>query len=326
MSELLSRTVYFTAPRRVEVRQERVTPSPEQRVLHSELIGISCGTELQIYRDTFPKEASQDGLAAVEGELEYPCAYGYMNVASDEDGKRYFAFVPHSTVFAAGSESLIEIGDLPAEDAVFLANMETAIGIVHDAAPRAGERILVLGQGVVGLLVSEILSRFGLVTLYAAEPREFRRSAAASITQTLLPAEHTRALEYLKKETGGRGVDIAINASGSANALQLALETLVFEGRVIEGSWYGDTPIELSLGRDFHRKRLSIESSQVSNVAGKLSYRWSKERRIGFVIELLHRIRPSRFITHRIPIGECSRAYELIDDPESTVLQPVLLP
>ncbi len=326
MSEARSRTVYFTGTRSVELREERVTSSPGQRMFHSELIGISCGTELKLYRNTFPRGATQDGLASIDTQLEYPCAYGYMNVARDEDGKRYFAFVPHSTAFAAASESLVDIGDLPAEDAIFLANMETALGIVHDAAPRPGEQVLVLGQGVVGLLVSEILSLLGLVTIYAAEPREFRRSAAASISQTLLPPERRRALDTLQEETGGRGVDVAINVSGSASALQSAIDALAFEGRVIEGSWYGDTPIELRLGRDFHRKRLSIVSSQVTNVAGELHYRWSKERRIGFVIELLHRVRPSRYITHRIPIAECGRAFELIDEPDSPVLQPVLLP
>ncbi len=326
MSEARSRTVYFTGTRSVELREEHVTALPGQRVFHSELIGISCGTELNLYRNTFPRGAAQDGLASVDTQLEYPCAYGYMNVARDEDGKRYFAFVPHTTAFAAASESLVEIGDLPAEDAVFLANMETALSIVHDAAPRPGEQVLVLGQGVVGLLVSEILSQLGLVEIYAAEPRDFRRNAAASISQTLLPPESDRALESLKEETGGRGVDVAVNVSGSASALQLALDALAFEGRVIEGSWYGDTPIELHLGRDFHRKRLSIVSSQVTNVAGELHYRWSKERRMDFTIELLHRIRPSRYITHRIPIAECGRAFELIDEPDSPVLQPVLLP
>lgn len=326
MSEVRSRTVYFTGPGSVELREERVVPSSGQRLFRSELIGISCGTELQLYRNTFPKGAAQDGLASLGERIDFPCAYGYMNVAHDENGKRYFAFVPHSTAFATADESLVEIGDLPAEEAIFTANMETALGIVHDAAPRPGEHVLVLGQGVVGLLVSEILSRLDLVTVYASEPREFRRRAAASISQTVLPPESVRAVDSLRAATAGRGVDVAVNVSGSADALQTALDALAFEGRVIEGSWYGDKPIELRLGLDFHRKRLSIVSSQVTNISGELRSRWSKDRRLDFVIELLQRVRPSRYITHRIPIAECDRAFELIDDPDSPVLQPVLLP
>ncbi len=319
-------TMYFTGPRSVELRRETVRPNEGEIFLESELIGISCGTELLLYRDEFPKGATEDALSGLPSELTYPVAYGYMNVCRDDAGNRYFAFAPHSTRFAAQPGALVPIGALPAEDAVFAASMETALGIVHDAAPLPGDHVLVLGQGVIGLLVADILRANRLVSVYVAEPANFRRRAASQAGSAVLPADPDEASKMLLAATGERGVDTAINVSGSDRALQFAIDNLAFEGRVVEASWFGEKTQNLRLGGRFHRKRLTLTASQVSNVASGIASRWSKERRMRFVVELLGELSPSRYITHRFSMDECEKAFALLDNPDSEILQPVFVP
>ncbi|MFW6388194.1 MAG: zinc-dependent alcohol dehydrogenase [bacterium] len=326
MSGVTSHTIYFTGPKSVELRTEQCTPGSDEVVLESELIGVSCGTELLLYRNEFPPGVSEDGLSGIPQQLEYPVAYGYMNVAHDAQGRRYFAFAVHSDRFSAAADSLIPIGDLPADDAVFTASMETALGIVQDARPLPGDHILVTGQGVVGLLVTELLVAQGLLTVYTAEPAPSRRRAAEATGASLLPVDTQQARARLLEETDARGVDLAINVSGSAQAMQFAIDNLAFEGRLIEASWFGNKASQLQLGRNFHRKRLTIEASQVSNVAGSFMRRWSKTRRMQYVLDLLRRVRPGRYITHRFSMTDCGSAFRLLDRGEDGVLQPVFVP
>lgn len=323
---LTADTVYFTGPRTVELRREPVYRGDEERLLESELIGISCGTELLLYRDEFPKGASEDGLSGLPSTLSYPVAYGYMNVCHDSEGNRYFAFAPHSTRFAASPESLVSIGSLPAEDAVFTASMETALGIVQDANPLPGDHVLILGQGVIGLLVADILRANRLISVYVLEPDPYRRRKASEAGSAVLPEEDSEASRMLFAATEDRGVDTAINVSGSDAALQFAIDHLAYEGCVVEASWFGEKTQNLALGGRFHRKRLTVTASQVSNVGAALSSRWSKSRRMRFVVQLLGELSPSRYITHHFAMDECRDAFALLDDPASEVLQPVFVP
>lgn len=326
MSAVTSHTIYFTGPKTVEMRKEQYNTGSDEIVLDSELIGVSCGTELLLYRDEFPAGASEDGLSGLPQEIRYPVAYGYMNVAHDAQGRRYFAFAVHSDRFSATPDSLIPIGDLPADDAVFAAGMETALGIVQDARPLPGDHVLVTGQGVIGLLVTELLMVQGLLTVYVAEPNPSRRRAAEATGARLLPGDTQQAQARLLEDTDSRGIDLAIDVSGADEAMQFAIDTLAFEGRLVEGSWFGNKASRLELGRTFHRKRLTIEASQVSNVGGSFARRWSKARRMQFVLDLLRRLRPGKYITHRFPMTECASAFDLLDRGEDGILQPVFVP
>ncbi|MFP4644808.1 MAG: zinc-dependent alcohol dehydrogenase [Spirochaetales bacterium] len=325
-TNLFADTVYFTGPRAVELRREPIHLKEDEILVESELIGISCGTELLLYRNEFPKGPTEDAISGLPSTLSYPTPYGYMNVCRDRENNRYFAFAPHSTRFGARIDALVPIGGLPAEDAVFAASMETALGIVQDTNPLPGDHVLVLGQGIIGLLVADLLRADGLVSVYVSEPAPFRRQKACEAGTAVLPADSAEASELLFAATEGRGVDTAINVSGSDTALQFAIDHLAYEGRVVEASWFGEKSQTLALGTRFHRKRLTLTASQVSNVAGSFSSRWSKDRRMRFVVELLGKFAPSRYITHRFSLRECDKAFALLDDPRSEVLQPVFVP
>lgn len=321
-----ARAIYFTGPRSVDVRPEELgSPEADQIYVESELIGISHGSERIVYTGAAPTENTGETLSSLSGRLEYPLKYGYMNVGLTSDGRRLFAFFPHQDRFYCRESECLELpSSLDPENAIFLASMETALSIVHDAAPRLGERVMVCGQGVVGLLTAELLLEAGCRTVIAVEPSERRRAISGSLGCTPVAPEDARSC--VAELTNGRGVDIAINLSADERALQLCLSSAADEGTVIEASWYGNRSVELSLGTDFHRRRLDIRSSQVSVLRGQLTPRWSKERRFDLVIELLERHKPKRYITHRFPLSDAGAAFELLEDYTDEVLQIVLDP
>jgi threonine dehydrogenase-like Zn-dependent dehydrogenase len=203
--------------------------------------------------------------------------------------------------------------------------METALGIVHDANPRFGECVLLIGQGVVGLLTAEILVRAGTGKVITVEPYAERRRVSEAIGCVAL-SPGGELPERVLECTDGRGVDVAINVSGSAQGLQQAIDSLAFEGTVVEASWYGSRQVTVDLGRAFHRKRLKIRSSQVSRIDPALTGRWDKLRRLNRVLELLQDLRPSRYISHRFALSRAAQAYELLEKHPERSIQIVLEP
>jgi alcohol dehydrogenase len=325
--ETRARALYFTAPGTVELREEVCRAAGEQILVRSHLIGISHGTEMLAFRGQMPRGLEADtSLKALSGTLDYPLKYGYINTGETESGRRVFAFYPHQDLFYAEPQELIELpAGLDFADAVFLANMETALGIAHDANPRFGECALLVGQGVVGLLTAEILTRSGAGRVITVEPYQRRRQASEAIgCVALQPGEDLQ--QRILEHTDGRGADVAVNVSASAQGLQLAIDNTAFEGVVVEASWYGDRRVTLDLGSAFHRRRLKLRSSQVSRIDPVLSGRWDKARRLDRVLELLRTIRPSRYITHRFPLNRAREAYELLEKNPERSIQIVLEP
>lgn len=323
-----ARAVYFVEPGAVEVRDVELQPKPGEVLVESELIGISHGTEMLIFNGDIPRGLPADSsLDALSGDLEYPLKYGYINVGRREDGERVFAFYPHQNRFYARSEELTVLPeDLEAADAVFLANMETALNIVHDAHPLFGETVLIVGQGVVGLLTAAVLTHTRAVDVLAIEPCEKRREASAALGCLTFDPEQPDLASLIRDRTDGRGVDIAVNVCSSGSGLQLAIDSLAFSGTVLEASWYGSREVTLGLGTSFHRKRLTIRSSQVSTISPGLRGRWDKRRRIDVVMDLLRRIRPSRYITHRMSLEQAQEAFDLLREKPEETLQIVLEP
>ena len=327
-AEQRARAVYFLAPGKVEIREETVAEALGEVLVRSRLIGISHGTEMLAFRGELPGGMEADAtLASLAGSLDYPLKYGYINTGLAADGRRVFAFYPHQDLFSAPEGELFELPPgLAFEDAVFLATMETALGIVHDAAVRCAEDVLVVGQGVVGLLAAEILMRSGAGRVITVERHELRREASRRLGCVALGADEGNLPERIRGLTGGRGVDVAIEAAGSAAGFQLGIDSLAFEGTLVAASWHGSAPVSLELGAGFHRRRLRIRSSQVSRLDPCLEGRWSKERRLAVALGLLESLRPSRYITHRFPLEAAQEAFELLAARPGETIQVVLEP
>jgi 2-desacetyl-2-hydroxyethyl bacteriochlorophyllide A dehydrogenase len=341
-STLTSTSVLFTAPRRVELHQDPL-PAPDdgQLLVRTRLSGISAGTELMLYRGEAPAElAADEALPALRGDLSFPLQYGYCAVGQvleagaqvDQGwvGRRVFAFQPHTSCFLAHASSLLPLpDDLGDELALLLPSMETALHLVHEGGPLAGECVAVFGQGLVGLLTVALLARFPLQTLVTLEPLAERRAASVRLGAhaSLDPAEagwRQALLECFGQSAPQAGADLAYELSGRPETLNLALESTAYDGRVVVGSWYGRKIAALELGGRFHRSHLRIIASQVSRVQPELSGRWTKPRRLQAALEMLRRIRPSGLITHRFRLAEAAEAYQLLDQHPERALQVVL--
>lgn len=324
------KTLYFTAPGQVELREETLPVLGADDVLvETACSAISAGTELLVYQGRFPRELEADSvISSLRGGFQYPLAYGYASVGIvRETGKevnrewlnrQVFAFQPHTTHFVCKPESLFPIpSSLSLESACFLPNMETAMNLVQDGAPIFGERVLVLGQGVVGLLTASLLDEFPLETLVAADCYDLRRDSSPCHSALDPYASNFRkqALTLLHQ-----GADLTFELSGRPETLNDALALTRFSGRIVIGSWYGEKRAEIDLGGAYHRSRIKLISSQVSTIAPELSGRWDKARRFTVAWQALERIQPEKWITHRIPIHQAAEAYRLLDEnPQETI-------
>ncbi len=320
-----ARALYFVAPRRVELRElELEFNSDTQTLVHSRLAGVSHGSELLYFRNQMPQRLEGETIAALAGDAGYPVCYGYMNVGETEHGRRVFAFQPHQDVFIAEQHQLLELPDsVSDEDAVLLPSVETALSVVQDAAPVIGDVVAVFGQGVVGLLVAELLRRSGVSAVFAIDPIASRRARAEELGCIALAPTDRRLPTRIAELTESRGVDIAINTSAQESALQQAIEITTTHGTVVEASWYGTQPVSLRLGEAFHRRRITLKSSQVSRVDPVLAGRWSKHRRLEQAIALCIELTPGKYITHRYPLERAQQAFELLDTEPDRVLQVI---
>ena len=340
------RTIYFTAPRQVELREEPLSVLGADEVLVETICSaISAGTEMMIYRGQFPNNV--DAINSISSGLHYPTSYGYASVGrvteigksvdGEWENRLVFSFQTHTSHFITKPKSLIPIpASLSPEAACFLPNMETAVNLVQDAAPILGERVLVLGQGVIGLLTTALLKEFPLETLVTADHYLLRREASLGlgITASLDPTAADfceKALSHCHRalvpqrditELPKRGgFDLAFELSGNPAALNDAITLTAFSGRIVIGSWYGEKRTPIELGSVFHHSRIKLISSQVSTIAPELSARWDKQRRFDVAREALKRIQPQKLITHRFPIEHANEAYRLLDENSQQAVQ-----
>jgi 2-desacetyl-2-hydroxyethyl bacteriochlorophyllide A dehydrogenase len=342
------KTIYFTAPKQVELREEPLPVLGADEVLVETICSaISAGTEMLVYRGEFPKEV--DAIDSISSGLHYPTSYGYANVGCVTkigksvnrawENRLVFSFQPHTSHFITKPESLIPIPDsLSPEAACFLPNMETAVNLIQDAAPILGERVLVLGQGVIGLLATALLKEFPLETLVTADHYQLRREAslALNVTASLDPTTTDfcdKALSHchralipqrdIKELPKRGGFDLTFELSGNPAALNDAIAVTAFSGRIVIGSWYGDKRASIDLGSIFHHSRIKLISSQVSTVAPELSARWDKSRRFEVAWDALKRIQPHKWITQRFNIAHAAEAYKLLDESPDQAIQVV---
>lgn len=333
-----ARQLYFVEPHRVEIREQPLPPLQFDQVLVKNLYSaISAGTEMLVYRGQLPAEMALDESLPALGnqQIEYPLQYGYAAVgrieetgkAVDDDwlGKTVFSFQPHASHHVCSVDSVIPLPEgIEPKEAVFLANMETAVNLVQDGNPRLGERVVVLGQGIVGLLVSRVLAEFPLAAFYAVESIEGRRMLAEKAGVHATFSSDSRSdidslREKLQLEESLGGADVVFELTGAPEALNLAIDLCAYSGRIVVGSWYGTKSVPINLGERFHRNRMAIVSSQVSSIAPELSGRWDKPRRFSVAWDMINKCQPAQFISHSLPFSKAEEAYRLLhESPQET--------
>lgn len=330
-----SRALWFTAPRKAEFRTE-IIPPPEPGEVRVRTIAsaISHGTEMLVYRGQVSPDTTLD-LPTLLGGYDLPIKFGYAAVGRVLDagtgveapapGDLVFVHHPHQSVFKVPEEMPVRLPDnLNPTAGLFTANLETAVNIVHDANVRLGETAVVFGQGVVGLLVAQLLKLSGAGQVLAVEPVKARRRLSREVGVDGVFEPDEDLVGRIFGATEGRGADVTVEVSGSPAALRSAVASTAEEGTVVVASWYGTKPVALDLGGRFHRGRLRLRSSQVGRVPPDLAPRWDRARRMRTVLDLLPRLRPERLVSHRFPFGEAQAAYRLVDEHSGETVQVVL--
>jgi 2-desacetyl-2-hydroxyethyl bacteriochlorophyllide A dehydrogenase len=324
---LLATSIWFPAARRVEFRQEPLASLGADEVRVRALASaISHGTEMLVFRGQIPEGLDLD-LPTLRGSFAFPIKYGYASVGRVVEtgsgvtnlqlGDAVFVLHPHQSDYIVPAAAPVRLpANLEPTLGVFLANIETAVNVVLDAAPRLGERVVVFGQGVVGLLITQLLKRTGISELVVVDPIARRRELALRVGAD--------AAFDPREPMAGRDFDLAIEASGNVNALDQALASVAFGGTVVVCSWYGTKPVPLLLGGPFHRRRLRIVSTQVGSIDAALQPRWSRERRMALVRELLPQLDLEPLISHRIAFEDAAEAYRLVDERADRTTQVIL--
>ncbi len=280
-----ARALWYVGDSRAELREELLPPLKQGdalvRMLYS---GVSRGTERLVFKALVPSsEYERMRGPNMGGDFPHPVKYGYQAVGIVEEGpdevrgRAVFALHPHQDRFVlpAGSLTLLP-EDLPPRRAVLSANMETALNAVWDSGAGPGDRIAVVGGGVVGCLIAALTGSLPGADVTLIDPAPARAAVAKAL-----------GVAYAAPPAGPSDCDVVFHASASDRGLGAALEMAGFEGTVVEVSWFGDRPVEVPLGRLFHSGRLKLISSQVGQVATSRRPRWSYARRMAKALELL---------------------------------------
>jgi NADPH:quinone reductase-like Zn-dependent oxidoreductase len=280
-----ARAFWIAAPGRGEIRTAPLrSPGPGEVLVQALCSGISRGTESLVFRGRVP--ASQRTAMRCpfqEGEFPGPVKYGYASVGRVESGpaglqgQRVFCLHPHQDRYIVPIDAVTPLPDAVSDArGVLAANMETAVNGLWDATPRLGDRIAVVGAGVVGSLVAALAARLpgARVELIDTDPR--RAEVAARL-----------GCAFAAPAQAAGDADLVIHASGNPDGLATALALAGFEATVLEMSWYGDRAVAAPLGEAFHARRLTLRSSQVGAVATAQRARWSQRRRLLLALDLL---------------------------------------
>jgi len=276
---------FWVSPGRGEIRPVTVAePGPGQVRVRTLRSAVSRGTETLVFRGAVPPDQHERMRAPhQDGDFPGPVKYGYLSVGVVEAGdlsllgKTVFCLHPHQTAYVVPASDVTVLPDgVPADRAVLAGTLETAVNALWDAAPMIGDRIAVVGAGMVGCCVARLLAAIpGVeVTLVDVDPTRAEVADALGV-----------AFAHPAEAPDGR--DLVVHASATEAGLQRSLELLAPDGEVVDLSWYGDSPVRLDLGGAFHSGRLRLRASQVGEVALHRRHRRSRGERLALALDLL---------------------------------------
>ncbi|WP_406162157.1 zinc-binding alcohol dehydrogenase [Streptomyces canus] len=260
-----ARAFWLRSPGEGEIREVTLPAPREDEVLVRSLYsGVSRGTETLVFRGGVPESQHATMRAPFqEGDFPGPVKYGYLSVGVVEEGpsavkgRTVFCLYPHQTRYVVPASAVTVVpDDVPAARAVLAGTVETAVNALWDAAPLIGDRIAVVGGGMVGCSVAALLARFPGVRVQLVDADPARAKTAEAL-----------GVGFASPADALGDCDLVVHASATEQGLARSLELLSAEGTVLELSWYGDRKVALPLGEAFHSRRLVIRSSQVGTVS-----------------------------------------------------------
>jgi threonine dehydrogenase-like Zn-dependent dehydrogenase len=296
------RAFWLRSPGHGEIRAVTVPrPGPDEVLVRTVHSGVSRGTETLVFRGGVPAGQYATMRAPFQdGDFPGPVKYGYLNVGVVEHGpprllgRTVFCLYPHQTRYVVPADAVTPVPDgVPAARAVLAGTVETAVNALWDAAPLVGDRIAVVGAGMVGCSVAGVLARFPGARVQLVDPDPRREQVAAALgVGFALPAD------------ADDGCDLVVHASATSAGLARSLELLAPEATVLELSWYGDQQVSVPLGEFFHSRRLVIRSSQVGTVSPARQGRRSFADRLALALDLLADPRFDALVTDECRLSE----------------------
>jgi threonine dehydrogenase-like Zn-dependent dehydrogenase len=313
----MTRALWYVAPGEVALRPGNVgTSGTRVTALYS---GLSRGTERLVLNGRVPaSEHTRMRCPHQDGAFPFPVKYGYSLVGRATDGayagQAVFLLHPHQTSTVVPDADLhpLPLG-LPRRRAVLTANMETALNVTWDAGIAAGDRVLVVGAGVLGLLVAALVARTPGTDVTVADLNPTR----ADIVKRL-------GAGFTTPDAAPRDQDVVIHCSASSAGLATAMDAAGDEATVVEASWYGDAPVAVPLGGAFHARRLKLVSSQVGRIPPMRAPRWSYRRRLATALRLLCDPMFDHLITGEIAFDRAAELVPAALAPDSPGLMTVL--
>ena len=261
-----------------ELRPEAIpTPGPQEALVRTLYSGVSRGTERVVHEGRVPERVA-DLMHAPhqEGDFPGPVKYGYLSVGVVEQGpdawigKTVFSLHPHQDFYVVPTNQLTAIPeDVPARRAVLTGIVEVAINALWEAGPRLGDRVAVVGGGLVGGVLATILRKYPLGRLQLVDADADKRNLAEKLN-----------INFALPDEAENDCDIVFHCSASNEGLKLSLQLAGDDSDVIELSWFADKEVTLPLGEDFHARRLTIRSSQVGAVALPRRHRRTNAQRL----------------------------------------------
>ena len=297
-----ARQFWIPTPGQGEVRHAPLPPGePGDVLVHALYSGISRGSEALVFQGAVPPSQYAAMRAPFqEGDFPGPVKYGYSSVGTVEEGperlrgRAVFCLYPHQDRYRVPAAAVHPVPEgVPVERAVLAANMETAVNVVWDAQPTAGDEILVIGGGVVGLLAAALCRDVPGARVTVVDPNRSRAATADAL-----------GLRYRPGPPAPAAADLVIHASGRAAGLRAALGAAGVEATIVDASWYGSSEVALPLGEAFHARRLTIRSSQVGRVPPGRAPRWTTARRLGLALDLLVDARLDVLLTGESPLDQ----------------------
>lgn len=309
---------WVVAPGQGELRTEVLDPpAPDEVLVRTLYTAVSRGTESLVFHGRVPPgEYARMKAPHQAGDFPAPVKYGYCNVGRVEHGpaslvgRAVFCLYPHQTRYVVPAGAVVPIPEpVPPARAVLAANMETAVNGAWDAAIRIGERIVVIGAGVVGSLVAYLARRVVGCEVQLVDVDERKRSIAEAL-----------GVCFALPEQAWSDVDCVFEASGSPAGLVQGLERAGSEARVVVLSWFGDRVAPLPLGQAFHARRLRILSSQVGSLPPEQRPRWTYQRRLALALRLLEDDVLDALVTAQTPFEGLPESMAQLTDPAAFVL------
>jgi len=316
--DIQAQAFWVIAPGRGELREETIiAPTSSEVRVKASYSGISRGTESLVFRGDVPESEFQRMRAPFQsGDFPGPLKYGYASVGRVIDGspsmidKRVFCLFPHQSCYTVPERAVIALPNaVPTGRAVLAANMETALNGLWDSAASAGDRISVVGGGVVGALLAWLAGQLPGTEVTLIDTNPTRQSLADAL-----------GVQFARPDEAIGGQDVVVHTSASAAGLNTALHLAGDEARVVEMSWYGKTWPPVALGEAFHARRLQLISSQVGQLPALRRPRWDYRRRLSKAIALLVDPALDVLISGESPLGDLPALMPRLSEGPSDIL------